>query len=41
MEEGWLIIINREATREDIVISLNIALSIFAIFDNETFYIMK
>jgi hypothetical protein len=41
MDEGWLIIITLEATREELVVGLYIALSIFAPFDNETFYFIK
>jgi hypothetical protein len=41
MDEGWLIIITLEAIREYLVVSLYIPLSIFALFDDETFYLMK
>jgi len=41
VDEGWLIIITLEGSREDLVVSLYIALPIFAPVDIEMFYFLK
>ena len=41
LDNGSLIIVTFDESKEDIVVSLYIALSIFSLFDDETFYFMK